>query len=100
MASIASQKPLVFVTSLDGHQNMRYSWQYFLQKPSQRYASETTVNLRNSTRTSVGDTADSYQPAVVCVDDRHIDRDGVDGRDGFMRATLSQPRITQKPGSQ
>jgi hypothetical protein len=46
MASTTSQKTLVFVTSLDGDQNMRYSWQYFLQKPSQRYDSETTVESR------------------------------------------------------
>ena len=49
MAKIASQKTLAFVTSLDGHQNMHYSWQYFSQKPSQRYDSETQSGLEFAT---------------------------------------------------
>ena len=42
----------------------------------------------------MGDTADRHQPAVVRVDDRHIDRNGVDDR---RRWRLNIDGLVEKP---
>jgi hypothetical protein len=40
-------------------------------------------HLRDFSRTGMGDTPDGHQSAVVCVDDRHINRYSVDDRRGL-----------------